>query len=837
MFMAWSTSKNPIRGEPGELTKFLIRMTKDEYLKEKLSKQNILVLDTEDTELFGNKTNKSWSSMDSLDIQINNYFGISKNRDKVDDMITERDLDEYSVIFAGQNYLKREGSAKQLDRLLEKNGLYSKFVAVIGADPPAKDFEKDIKKAYEQVNNSFPLSKVAPENIIKMGWLNHTDELFYELTRWFHQFFFRQELFESIQKNRKKSGKELLTNLHYPGILFPEGVKRDTILLSGSYFDAISQKFLYTIESNPEFFAYAINIIDAAARKGWNLSINHKEGFKDFLKTYQNSSIGKIIDIMTYNNLDHERHKYPPSIREDDAGEKILHFLIKYGILKENDFGSPEIMRENKITNIFIKGIDENIKGGVLENIIDHYERSEISEDNREDQDTLGLSRKIKQKLENIDKTRLGSIVDAIIYLNSKTRHQSTQKIYFEKLLSVKEAITEDILDQLLAIEQYPNLDNQFFIDHKDQLIKRMYIEQSGTSMDDALAYIHQVRPDVIEWEIPDWSTKDYIASGAFGQTVIGKGIGGKIKVLKIYDPIPEAIKDMGQIFNDPELRVEKFYRNFDPSNSRISLKRGILNIINKESMGELENRLEDEDEKRYLALPETCISNVRSKDGLLETYASINIHLDCILEDELKKGKYSSYEEYMPLIKEILTAFSIVHKERHGKRDVHDYIKPSKYVHNDIKPSNIGFWKGQLKVFDFGIATTMRSHYEQNYPNLGSLEMKAPELKPVGDKPTTRSDVWQIGCLLYNIVAQNNPFDYKDRPKKTDPEKRRHFEEHERPKRIKEDLPKAIQHLRDIGIKEGLVKFIDRCLKIDPKKRYHNAGECLVKFKKVYQK
>eukprot|EP00039_Didymoeca_costata_P030723 m.31037 g.31037 ORF g.31037 m.31037 type:complete len:734 (-) comp8273_c0_seq2:77-2278(-) len=99
------------------------------------------------------------------------------------------------------------------------------------------------------------------------------------------------------------------------------------------------------------------------------------------------------------------------------------------------------------------------------------------------------------------------------------------------------------------------------------------------------------------------------------------------------------------------------------------------------------------------------------------------------------------------------------------------DYLHQKHILHRDLKSKNI-FLGGQrklsqnnipiIKVGDFGIAKVLDGTAALAKTQIGTPYYLSPEIcrdQPYG----TKSDVWALGCLLYEMVAKKLPFNGRD--------------------------------------------------------------------------
>jgi eukaryotic-like serine/threonine-protein kinase len=82
--------------------------------------------------------------------------------------------------------------------------------------------------------------------------------------------------------------------------------------------------------------------------------------------------------------------------------------------------------------------------------------------------------------------------------------------------------------------------------------------------------------------------------------------------------------------------------------------------------------------------------------------------------------------------------------------------------VHRDIKPENILLSDGQPIVADFGIARALESsgaeHLTATGVSIGTPAYMSPE-QAVGEPTDERSDIYSLGCVLYEMLAGEPPF------------------------------------------------------------------------------
>ncbi|WP_241383525.1 Stk1 family PASTA domain-containing Ser/Thr kinase [Rhodococcus sp. CH91] len=90
------------------------------------------------------------------------------------------------------------------------------------------------------------------------------------------------------------------------------------------------------------------------------------------------------------------------------------------------------------------------------------------------------------------------------------------------------------------------------------------------------------------------------------------------------------------------------------------------------------------------------------------------------------------------------------------------DFSHRNMIVHRDVKPANIMINKaGAVKVMDFGIARAISdaaSPMTQTAAVIGTAQYLSPE-QARGEQVDARSDVYSVGCVLFEILTGEPPF------------------------------------------------------------------------------
>ncbi|MEX0724729.1 MAG: serine/threonine protein kinase [Planctomycetaceae bacterium] len=144
--------------------------------------------------------------------------------------------------------------------------------------------------------------------------------------------------------------------------------------------------------------------------------------------------------------------------------------------------------------------------------------------------------------------------------------------------------------------------------------------------------------------------------------------------------------------------------------------------------------------------------------------------------------------------------------------------------LHCDLKPANVLLDADfEPRLCDFGQS---RLSNEQN-PALGTLFYMAPEQADLKAVPDARWDVYALGALLYHMLCGEPPHRSDEALKKIHDAKTLEDRLAEY-RRVLRRAPTPQAHRRVKGVDRRLADIVDRCLQVDPQKRFPNAQAVL---------
>ncbi len=117
-------------------------------------------------------------------------------------------------------------------------------------------------------------------------------------------------------------------------------------------------------------------------------------------------------------------------------------------------------------------------------------------------------------------------------------------------------------------------------------------------------------------------------------------------------------------------------------------------------------------------------------------------------LKDKLDREQQLSVEEAVRIARDVADALDYAHR-----KDI---------IHRDIKPANILLHEGRPVVADFGIALAISAagggRMTETGLSLGTPHYMSPEQASADRDLSARSDVYSLGCVLYEMLAGQPP-------------------------------------------------------------------------------
>ena len=118
-------------------------------------------------------------------------------------------------------------------------------------------------------------------------------------------------------------------------------------------------------------------------------------------------------------------------------------------------------------------------------------------------------------------------------------------------------------------------------------------------------------------------------------------------------------------------------------------------------------------------------------------------------LRHRLKRDKMLEIDEAVNIIRDVASALHYAHGQG--------------LIHRDIKPENILLHEGEAMVADFGIALALSAaggaRLTETGVALGTPEYMSPEQISEPGEVGARSDVYSLGCVLYEMLTGEPPY------------------------------------------------------------------------------
>ena len=167
-------------------------------------------------------------------------------------------------------------------------------------------------------------------------------------------------------------------------------------------------------------------------------------------------------------------------------------------------------------------------------------------------------------------------------------------------------------------------------------------------------------------------------------------------------------------------------------------------------------------------------------------------------LRELLAQGKVESLEDKLAIMEQILDGLAFAHAKG--------------VVHRDLKPGNVRVLpNGQIKIMDFGLARRAQDRAATGVI-MGTPYYMAPE-QAQGARATTRTDIFSLGAMFYEILSGRRPFTGPSIPAVL------YAVAHRDPEPLASVAP---------DLPPGLATVVTRALAKKPDDRYADAAEML---------
>jgi tetratricopeptide (TPR) repeat protein/predicted Ser/Thr protein kinase/TolB-like protein len=270
--------------------------------------------------------------------------------------------------------------------------------------------------------------------------------------------------------------------------------------------------------------------------------------------------------------------------------------------------------------------------------------------------------------------------------------------------------------------------------------------------------------------------------AGSAGRLEIGSVLGGRYRIEKML-----GMGGMGAVYRATDLELDR----------DVALK-----VIRPELEAD-EALLQRFKQEIILAREITHRNVVRTfdlgqADGI--RFISMEFVEGTDLSDVIRDKGALPPDEAVEIVEQICLALDAAHSEG--------------VVHRDLKPHNVMLAAdGRVVVMDFGIARSLQaSSMTQTGAMLGTPDYMSPE-QVKGESVDARADLFALGVMFYQMLTGVLPYS-GDTPMAT-----MYKRTQERAKPVRDHTPEIPGFLSDV---------VQRCLEIQPHKRYQSAREIL---------
>jgi serine/threonine protein kinase len=249
-------------------------------------------------------------------------------------------------------------------------------------------------------------------------------------------------------------------------------------------------------------------------------------------------------------------------------------------------------------------------------------------------------------------------------------------------------------------------------------------------------------------------------------------------------------------------------YRAFDPLIEREVALKTLLPHLPEEVMYEVRERfIREARSAGRLNHPNiVTIFDVGEQDGI--AYIAMELLEGRSLQSILGDGVRLAYDVVADLAAQVADAL--------------DLAQRYSIVHRDVKPANIMIDAFErAKLMDFGVAYMPSSSMTQSGTALGSPRYMSPE-QVLGAPVDPRSDIFSLGVVLYEMLAQRTPFDSPGEMTVFALLQRIAGEPHRPLRSLDPQIPQGFEHV------------VDRALAKKPEDRYQHAGEMAADLRRI---